>query len=698
SFLGTDALPPRTPRSNAPESGAVVAGPRAPRGYRLLRNLGEGSYGTVFLAEDETIPGLKVAIKFFARGPGAQWQSLQDEVRRLVTLDGVSGIVQIKDVAADAVPPYFVMSFAEGGSLAGRLDRGPLPVAEAVGLMAKVADALAVVHGKGIIHCDLKPGNVLLDASGQPLLADFGLAQFAEDMAPAVGTFFYMAPEQANMQGGLPDTRWDVHALGAMLYALITGGPPRLDTTLAAHLGAASNIVEQFRLYRELSGKLPPPTGHYLVPGMDRSLARIIDRCLAVDPAVRYRDAAAFRTALRERDAARQRQPLLWLAGAATAAFLGLTVVGGYKVTSTALSRTSTILADQDRSDNVVSARLVADLLRAELHLRIDRLQDFADIPRVRELMATAAGRIPKDGTAAAVTDPERTAAQTELDALYARGGAELFPDGLGLAAAAHGRGFLLAGVAAEPPPAWFRHLPGDFLNTDVADTEWFTGRPAAGPGPHPPTANPYISGPFRNKLLGGSDPVVAFSVPVLPPGATDAAAPVGVIVGMIRLAQTGSLIDVRLGVNDPAHPADSVVLANDRGQCVIHPRLGAAGFAPPPDAAAPPALAQMLAAAHARIDAQGSADLTDAAPDLRVWPPGDRTPHVAAAEFVPTEDVPGAKPWTVFTVRDPDVAARPVADLRRSLVGVEAVRVLVFAAGCGALWAGLLWALRRPT
>jgi hypothetical protein len=128
----------------------------------------------------------------------------------------------------------------------------------------------------------------------------------------------------------------------------------------------------------------------------------------------------------------------------------------------------------------------------------------------------------------------------------------------------------------------------------------------------------------------------------------------------------------------------------------VIHPRLDAAGLAPLTDGPAPPGFASVLASVRPRLDGQGSADLTDNGPDLMVWEPGDGPQHVAAATFVPTPDIPGLRPWTVFSVRDPEVTARPVAALRKSLVAVEAVRLLAFAAGCAAVWAGLLWALRR--
>ena len=88
-----------------------------------------------------------------------------------------------------------------------------------------MAIGLVHAHGKGVLHCDLKPANILLDQDGKPRLADFGQSRLSTEQAPALGTMFYMAPEQADLEA-VPDARWDVYALGALLYCMLTGGPP----------------------------------------------------------------------------------------------------------------------------------------------------------------------------------------------------------------------------------------------------------------------------------------------------------------------------------------------------------------------------------------------------------------------------------------------------------------------------------------
>jgi hypothetical protein len=262
--------------------------------YRLIRHIGEGSFGTVFQAFPVAAPHQSVAIKFFAYH-STRWAQLQAEVKRLADLDGVAGIVRLLEVEADADPPYFVMRYAEGGSLADRLKRGPLPADELSRLASLLATALAGVHARGIVHCDLKPGNILLDAAGGPLLADFGQAQLVGEDAPALGTLFYMPPDQADPARRLPDPRWDVYAFGAVLHALATGGPPHAADTVRAAMDRTRSLTGRLRAYREQLLAAPPPTGHH---GKCGGLAGVIDRCLARDPAERFPDAAAVVAAL----------------------------------------------------------------------------------------------------------------------------------------------------------------------------------------------------------------------------------------------------------------------------------------------------------------------------------------------------------------------------------------------------------------
>ncbi|OYV87065.1 MAG: hypothetical protein B7Z73_10680, partial [Planctomycetia bacterium 21-64-5] len=142
-------------------------------GYRAERFLGAGAYGQVWVAVD-TNTGRRVAIKFYLHRGGLDWAVLTREVERLALLFADRYVVQLIEVGWDSDPPYFVMEYLDRGSLADRLNAGPLPMHDAVDLFRDVAIGLVHAHGKGILHCDLKPANVLLDQDGHPRLADFG--------------------------------------------------------------------------------------------------------------------------------------------------------------------------------------------------------------------------------------------------------------------------------------------------------------------------------------------------------------------------------------------------------------------------------------------------------------------------------------------------------------------------------------------
>jgi serine/threonine protein kinase len=155
SLEATVAQDDRSKQQAQAQSRANKTIPRIPN-FRIIKKLGEGTYGEVYLAEAENT-GYRVAVKFLSHVFGQQWQMLQEEVRQLALLRDDPGIVQIQDANFDAQPPYYIMRYAEGGSLTRKLENGPLPVAEALTIFRRMAEALAYVHAKGVRHCDLKP-------------------------------------------------------------------------------------------------------------------------------------------------------------------------------------------------------------------------------------------------------------------------------------------------------------------------------------------------------------------------------------------------------------------------------------------------------------------------------------------------------------------------------------------------------------
>jgi serine/threonine protein kinase len=163
-------------------------------GYDTERFLGAGAYGEVWVAVDHNT-GRRVAIKFYTHRGGLDWSLLSREVEKLVFLSADRYVVQLLDVGWDADPPHYVMEYLEQGSLDDRIrSQGKLPVHEAVTIFRDVAIGLLHAHGKGVLHCDLKPANLLLDQDGKPRLADFGQSRLSHEQAPALGTLFYMAP------------------------------------------------------------------------------------------------------------------------------------------------------------------------------------------------------------------------------------------------------------------------------------------------------------------------------------------------------------------------------------------------------------------------------------------------------------------------------------------------------------------------
>ncbi len=225
-------------------------------GYEPRRFLGAGAYGEVWVAMDRTT-GRQVAIKFYAHRGGLDWSLLSREVEKLAFLSADRYVVQLLDVGWESEPPYYVMEYIERGSLEDLLRReNRLSPEQAVALFREVAVGLLHAHGKGVLHCDLKPANVLLDQDTKPRLADFGQSRLSHEQTPALGTLFYMAPEQADLKA-VPDVRWDVYALGALLYAMLTGGPPYRDSKAVSGLETMADLDARLAHYRQWIERAP---------------------------------------------------------------------------------------------------------------------------------------------------------------------------------------------------------------------------------------------------------------------------------------------------------------------------------------------------------------------------------------------------------------------------------------------------------
>lgn len=366
-------------------SRAPFEAPPAIPGYDLLHRLGEGSFGAVWLAREKRT-GKQVAIKFYTRGQGVDWSLLSREVEKLAVLYTSRNIVGLLDVGWDHEPPYFVMEYLENGSLASRLKEGPLPASHAVRITRSVAEALVHAHGAGILHCDLKPANVLIDGNMDARLGDFGQSRLVTEMSPALGTLYFMAPEQARLDG-IPDARWDVYALGALLYHMVTGAPPFRTPEAEAKIAEARTIEDRLVAYQKVLETSPAPTAHRTQSGVDWRLADIVDRCLEREPQKRVANAQIVLDMLDARDSARAKRPLMVVGALGPVLFL----VALYWIASTVgprIVRTAEHeLLQQALAGDAVSARILASSIEQEVRIRQDELVDTADWTYVRQMI-----------------------------------------------------------------------------------------------------------------------------------------------------------------------------------------------------------------------------------------------------------------------------------------------------------------------
>jgi TolB-like protein/Tfp pilus assembly protein PilF len=255
--------------------------------YELLEQIGRGGQGVVFRARQKSLNRI-VALKVIGLGHWATEAHLKRfrlEAEAAASLEH-PGIVPIHEVGERDGSCYFSMKFVEGGQLDEVVRREAMPPRRAAELIAKVARTVHYAHEHGILHRDIKPGNILLDQKGEPHLTDFGLARLVESESTVtrtvevLGTPSYMAPEQAIANNAAISSVTDVYGLGAVLYQLLTGQPPF----------AGGTTYETIRLLCETEPRNP----RVLNPKVDRDLSTICLKCLEKDPKRRYSSALAL--------------------------------------------------------------------------------------------------------------------------------------------------------------------------------------------------------------------------------------------------------------------------------------------------------------------------------------------------------------------------------------------------------------------
>jgi serine/threonine protein kinase/formylglycine-generating enzyme required for sulfatase activity len=247
--------------------------------YKVIRRLGGGGFGHVYLCRDETIER-DVAVKV-PRRDRLSSQEAKDaffrEARMVARLEDHPNIVRLYDCDEDNGQCFLVYKLIDGQSLGERMERGSIPVVEATSIIAQVAEALHHAHGKNLFHRDIKPGNILLDRDGKPWVTDFGLAVREEELAGErgrrSGTYPYMSPEQVRAEGHRIDGRTDIYSLGVVLYELLCGRRP--------FVGKSTDVFEQI-LHQDAR---PPRQIVYTIP---RELERICLKAMAKQMSARY--------------------------------------------------------------------------------------------------------------------------------------------------------------------------------------------------------------------------------------------------------------------------------------------------------------------------------------------------------------------------------------------------------------------------
>jgi predicted Ser/Thr protein kinase len=304
------AAPPVAPRAlrawRAPESlvGETLAH------FVVQRLLGVGGLGVVYLARDRRLDRA-VALKVLApptHGDVTTRERVLREARAAARVNDPA-VAAIYEVGESDGVTFIAMEYVEGETLRAALSRGPLPVPRVVRLGAELAHGLSRAHAQGVVHRDLKPENVLLDvgAGGRAKILDFGIAAEHGARSSSSGTPVYMAPEQR--EAAVADVRSDVYALGVVLHECLTGPVGRIEPTALA-AGAPQRLARI---------------------GCPAALARIVERCIAVDPSGRFEDGAAVARALDALMQADQRHRSRWKTIAAGAVAL-VAGVGGLAV------------------------------------------------------------------------------------------------------------------------------------------------------------------------------------------------------------------------------------------------------------------------------------------------------------------------------------------------------------------------------
>jgi serine/threonine-protein kinase len=259
--------------------------------YALGEMIGTGGMADVFIGDDTRL-NRKVAIKVLRRDLARDPSFVARFRKEALAAGGLnhSGIVSVYDSGEENNSPYIVMELITGESLRQLLQKGLIPQARALEIVEGILQALEYSHKEGIVHRDIKPGNIMITDSGDIKVMDFGIARATDDIGATmtntwnvVGTAQYLSPEQAT--GEMADGRSDLYSLGCLMYELLTGRPPFTGDTPVSIA------------YQHVSSPITPAS--QVKPGLSTDIDRMLEVVLSKDPNNRYQDATAMLADLR---------------------------------------------------------------------------------------------------------------------------------------------------------------------------------------------------------------------------------------------------------------------------------------------------------------------------------------------------------------------------------------------------------------